>query len=269
MKVKIKKLHEDAQIPKLSTEGSACSDLVATKIHLYPSKKHVTVYSGLAMEIPKGYKLCVVPRSSLCYKGWVIANSPCQIDSDYRGEIIIKFQSISDDFDSDGFPYKALDRFAQCYLEKVIDFEYEEVEELNETERGSGCFGSTGKNQIKIKMNNTEDKINENMRIVKEAEEFIDSPEANEKLKESQVEYEDLSEEIKVIKSKVGVASMMLMSIGLPVTPDILEVIIEVLGLASKKGNKATMEDLEEIVSRHLPQEKEQTDESTTGEPGL
>lgn len=118
-------------------------------------------------------------------------------------------------------------------------------------------------------MSKTEDKINENMRIVKEAEEFIDSPEANEKLKESQVEYEDLSEEIKVIKSKVGVASMMLMSIGLPVTPDILEVIIEVLGLANKKGNKATMEDLEEIVSRHLPQEKEQTDESTTGEPGL
>lgn len=151
MKVKLKKLHENAQIPLLATEGSACNDLVAVGIESKQNDK-VTVRTGLSMEIPFGYKLCIVPRSSLSHSGWVIANSPCQIDSDYRGEIVVNFQAIpdainqyNDDLYFESFPYKELDRFAQCYLEEVIPLEFEEVEVLSETSRGTGGFGSTGK----------------------------------------------------------------------------------------------------------------------------
>lgn len=151
MKVRLKKLHENAQIPILATKGSACNDLVATVIQVKENDK-ITVRTGLSMEIPFGYKLCIVPRSSISDKGWVIANSPCQIDSDYRGEIIVNFKAIPHDVDGNNdefyfksFPYKELDRFAQCYLEEVIPLEFEEVEVLSETSRGTGGFGSTGK----------------------------------------------------------------------------------------------------------------------------
>lgn len=153
MNVKIKKLHPDAVIPKIATGGAACVDVVATEI--INEGKHVTVKLGFSTEIPKGYKMCIAPRSSFTQKGWVMQNSPAQIDSDYRGEWMIKFQSIPTSagwtralnkyfLEHDIFPYKAGDRVAQTWLEKVLDFEFEEVEELDATDRGTGGFGSSG-----------------------------------------------------------------------------------------------------------------------------
>ena len=147
MKVKIKRLHENSVIPKLSTAGSACVDVVATKI--IDNLKFATVFLGFSTAIPEGYKAVIAPRSSFTQKGWILQNTPCQIDADYRGEWMLKFEAIpiygSRDFKYYDFPYKPGDRVAQVWIEKVLPLEFEEVEELESTERGSGGFGSTGK----------------------------------------------------------------------------------------------------------------------------
>lgn len=159
MKVKIKKFHKDAVIPEFATAGSACMDVVATEIE--SGNGNVIICKlGFGTQIPEGYKACFAPRSSFSDKGWVMANSPAQIDSDYRGEWMIKFQAIPNDVAQEGgdygslyydelkywdFPYKVGDRVAQMWLEKVVQFEFEEVEELDSTERGEGGFGSTGR----------------------------------------------------------------------------------------------------------------------------
>lgn len=161
--VKIKKVHPNAEIPEYMTAGAACFDITAVNIDLRNSIGHSTQYAtvrtGLAFEIPEGYKLCIVPRSSFCHKDWIMQNSPAQIDSDYRGEVMLKFQAIPIDTNSqherekishthnliqNGFPYSIGDRVAQGYFEKVIQAEFIEVNELNETERSTGGFGSTG-----------------------------------------------------------------------------------------------------------------------------
>ena len=157
-KLKIKKFHPEAVIPKIATAGAACVDVVATEI-IELSEGKVIVKFGFGTEIPLGYKAVMAPRSSFTHKGWIVANSPCQIDADYRGEWMMKFEGVlkcivPDRFDAeyglirgyksyDPFPYKAGDRCAQMWLEKVIGFEFEEVEELSDTDRGQGGFGST------------------------------------------------------------------------------------------------------------------------------
>lgn len=151
-KIKIKKLHPNAVIPKRITLGAACSDVVATEVEI--NNNLALVKLGFSTEIPEGYKMCVSPRSSFTQKGWVMQNSPGQIDSDYRGEWMIKFEAFpacADYSREEGliypeFPYKAGDRVAQIWLEKIEDFEFEEVEELVESERADGSFGSTGNN---------------------------------------------------------------------------------------------------------------------------
>lgn len=148
MKVKIKKIHPNAIIPKFTTEGAACMDVVATEVNI--KKRIAEVKLGFSTEIPRGYKAVMSPRSSFTHQGWVLQNSPCQIDSDYRGEWMIKFEAIPTYFQFSEmsyhlFPYKVGDRVAQMWLEKVVEFKFEEVNELSETERGSGGFGSTGK----------------------------------------------------------------------------------------------------------------------------
>jgi len=139
LKVKVKKLNEAAEIPKYMTKGSACFDITITNI--LKDKNNILVETGLSFEIPDGYKLVIVPRSSFSNKNWVLANSPAQIDSDFRGEVILKFQPLEG---IATFPYKVGERIAQGYIEKVIKVDFEEVEELSSTDRGEGGFGSTG-----------------------------------------------------------------------------------------------------------------------------
>lgn len=150
MKIKFKKLHPNAVIPKQMTEGAACADVIATEI-LSEGYGAVTVKLGFSTEIPQGYKAVMSPRSSFTHQGWTLQNSPCQIDSDYRGEWMIKFEGIPTYINDQGylkydsFPYNVGDRVAQMWIEKVIDFEFQEVEVLSKTERGTGGFGSTNK----------------------------------------------------------------------------------------------------------------------------
>lgn len=159
MKIKIKQLHPQAKMPFKATKDAACADVYATEID--GSNKTKTIKLGFSTEIPKGYKGIIVPRSSFTQKGWVMQNSPAQIDSDYRGEWMIKFEAIPNNIHigktTTGviglpynkiiypeFPYNVEDRVAQIFFEKIVDYEFEEVVELVNSERGSGGFGSTG-----------------------------------------------------------------------------------------------------------------------------
>ena len=147
--INIKKLHKDAVIPKITTIGAACKDVVATEIITDSlNNRFVTVKLGFSTEIPEGYKMCIAPRSSFTQKGWIMQNSPAQIDSDYRGEWMIKFEGLVVPIKTipsiKKFPYKIGDRVAQIWLERVEEFQFKEVQELSNTERGEGGFGSTG-----------------------------------------------------------------------------------------------------------------------------
>ena len=161
MKIKFLKLHKDAVIPLKATEGSACVDLVATEIEYEPGTRDAIVFLGFATEIPKGYKACISPRSSFTKFNWVMQNAPAQIDSDFTGQWMLKFKAIPSRLKThtafgdqefkqpkmlySAFPYKVGDRVAQMWIEKVIDYSFEEVAYLTETVRGDGGFGSTGK----------------------------------------------------------------------------------------------------------------------------
>lgn len=157
LKVKFKRLNENAKLPMYATKGAACADVVATEI-INKDSYNVTVKLGFATEIPEGYKGVVVPRSSFTQKGWVMQNSPAQIDSDYRGEWMLKFQALTFDAIStrhglidllpNGFPYEVGDRVAQVYFEKIEQAEFIETDELVSTERGDGGFGSTGVKEV-------------------------------------------------------------------------------------------------------------------------
>ena len=135
--VKIK-LTNGAVAPFYATEGAACFDITARDI-MYVDNGLAIVYTGLFFEIPIGYKISIQPRSSFTGCDWILQNSPCQLDSDYRGELLLKFKI----FGHRPFPYKIGDRCAQGAIEEVIQAGFLEVDELNETDRGTGGFGST------------------------------------------------------------------------------------------------------------------------------
>lgn len=151
LQIQFKKLHENAVIPLLATANAACVDLVATEIEELSTNVKI-VKLGFATAIPEGYKAVIVPRSSFTGYSWVLQNSPAQIDADYRGEWMLKFRAIplsattaGGYFIYDSFPYKVGERVAQMYLEKIVNYNFEVVEELPTTERAEGGFGSTGK----------------------------------------------------------------------------------------------------------------------------
>lgn len=143
IRVRVKKLREDAVIPEYKTPGAAGFDLVAAEDVTINAGETVTVPTGLAFEIPEGYELQIRPRSGLSLKTPLrIANSPGTIDSDYRGEvkIIVTNTGQCDDYYN---IYKG-DRIAQGVIVPVMRAEFKEVDELSETSRGYGGFGSTG-----------------------------------------------------------------------------------------------------------------------------
>lgn len=140
LKIKIKKLYKDSKLPIKGSEKAACWDVYC---HSMEVKENGKVYCkiGLAMQPPEGYKIVIVPRSNLTKHYWIINNSPIQGDEDYTGEYQIRFTPL---LEKTNFPYKVGERIAQMYIEKVNNFEFEEVNELDQTERGSGGFGSSG-----------------------------------------------------------------------------------------------------------------------------
>jgi dUTP pyrophosphatase len=143
MILKVKKLDERAIIPEYATKGSVAFDVCALEDALIISGMPVVlIRTGLAFSIPEGYEIQVRQRSGLSLKhANYLANCIGTIDSDYRGELKIPISL----YGRDRWKIKKGDRIAQCLLKKAEIPKLVEVEELDETERGSGGFGHTGK----------------------------------------------------------------------------------------------------------------------------
>lgn len=127
--------------PVYATLGAAGMDVVAAESLTLRSGQRHAVATGFAIAIPDGYEVQVRPRSGLALKhGITLPNTPGTIDSDYRGELKI----ILINHGEDDFPIERGDRIAQLVLAPVTLAAWEEVEELSDTARGEGGFGSTG-----------------------------------------------------------------------------------------------------------------------------
>ena len=138
MKVRIKKLNENAVIPTYAKGGDGGMDLVITDIK-GENKYDITYGFGISMEIPEGFMGLVFPRSSIRKTDLILSNSVGVIDSGYRGEIQVTFKKTGLN------KYEIGDRGVQIIIMPHPPIEFEEVEELTNTERGEGGFGSTGK----------------------------------------------------------------------------------------------------------------------------
>ncbi len=143
--VKVKKLKDNAVIPKRATEGSAGADLYAcidNPVELAPGKL-VKIPTGIAIELAdSGMAAFLFARSGLGVKhGITLANSVGVVDSDYRGEICVGLCNVSDET----YVIQPHERIAQMVIMPVICAEFIEAEELGDTERGEGGFGSSGK----------------------------------------------------------------------------------------------------------------------------
>jgi dUTP pyrophosphatase len=154
MKVKIKKINPLAVIPTYAKEGDAGMDMIATSI-ISDTPTQITYGLGIALEIPNGFVGLVFPRSSIRKTGLQLSNSVGVIDSGYRGELQATFNKV---FGGEGMYdemkvnqmqpneyYKLGDRVAQIMIIPYPPIEFEEADELSDTERGEGGFGSTGK----------------------------------------------------------------------------------------------------------------------------
>ncbi len=144
VKVLVKKLNPNVQLPTYKTDGASGMDLMAfidKPINLEPSKSCI-IPTGLSVAFPNKYEIQIRPRSGLAAKNNIsVLNTPGTIDSDYRGEIkIILFNHSNKDFIINN-----KDRVAQMVLTPIIKMELEETNELPESFRGEGGFGSTGK----------------------------------------------------------------------------------------------------------------------------
>ncbi len=140
MKVKVKKLTPSAKLPTYATPGSACFDLHSVNV----ARDLKTYGTGLVFEVPEGHVMLIFSRSGHGYKHGVrLSNCVGVIDSDYRGEVTVKLHQDRDDVD----PYYPIydERIAQAMIIPVEQVQFELSDELSETVRGTGGFGSTGK----------------------------------------------------------------------------------------------------------------------------
>ncbi len=144
MKVKIKKLSPEVIIPSYAKTGDAGMDMVATKV-IGENLGSITYGTDIAMEIPEGFVGLIFPRSSIRKTNLQLSNSVGVVDSGYRGEIQATFNKIQGIDNVERDSYKVGDRICQIMIIPHPSIEFEEVEELNNTERGEGGFGSTGK----------------------------------------------------------------------------------------------------------------------------
>ena len=132
---------EGLELPAYATDGAAGMDVVAAEdVDLAPGARHA-VATGLAVAIPPGFEIQVRPRSGLALKhGVTVPNTPGTIDSDYRGELKVILINLG----AEPFAIRRGDRIAQLVLAPVVRASWLPVEELDETVRGEGGFGSTG-----------------------------------------------------------------------------------------------------------------------------
>lgn len=141
MQLKIKRLHPDAIIPRYQTDGAACFDLHVVDVGAVPPGYSMEFRTGLSFEIPQGWAMLIYSRSGHGFKSGIrLCNSVGVIDADYRGAVGVRLHNDS----NQPFTVHVGDRIAQAMLVQVPRVELVEVEELSETERGAGGFGSTG-----------------------------------------------------------------------------------------------------------------------------
>lgn len=147
IQLKVKKLHPDAIIPSYATEGAGCFDLHAIiqpgdDCFVSPGMP-LTFDTGLAVEVPKGWVMKIYSRSGHGFNSDIrLGNCVGIIDSDYRGPIRVKLTRDGESFNP--IQFKHGDRIAQAMLEPAPQVRFVEYDELSETERGTGGFGSTG-----------------------------------------------------------------------------------------------------------------------------
>ena len=162
LKIRIKKLSKNSVLPTYSKDGDVGMDLVATSKY-YDDDGNIVYGTGLAFEIPKGYVGLIFPRSSNAKQQLLLSNSVGVIDSGYRGEVMLKFKSSASSFslktliklifNSDAkitvinnftISYYVGERVGQMIILPYPQIKLEEAQELSETERGNGGYGSTG-----------------------------------------------------------------------------------------------------------------------------
>lgn len=140
VRVRIKKLCDEARIPQYAELGDAAMDVFATSKFL---KDKFTEYgTGLSLEVPEGYVCLIFPRSSVTKKDLMLKNSVGILDSGYRGELMCRYKRTEKGVHED---YEIGERVAQIMILPYPKIVFLESEELSETKRGSGGFGSTGR----------------------------------------------------------------------------------------------------------------------------
>lgn len=143
----IKKTHPNAKLPSRVHAGDAGFDVTAVSF-VFDEKSNFIEYDlGFQMEISRGYKAVIVPRSSVTATNWIIPNSPCQIDFTYRGNVKVRFKNLYEKVIPHYTipPFLEGDRIAQMFIEKIIEPTFTEVSKLTTSTRNDGGFGSTGK----------------------------------------------------------------------------------------------------------------------------
>lgn len=142
MQVKVLKLNERAILPRYAHHGDAGADVYSAEHAVLAPGEAGMIHTGIAIELPHGYEAQVRPRSGLALKHAVtVLNTPGTIDAGYRGEVGI----ILINHGQEPFEINPGDRIAQMVIKPVLDVEMIEAEELGNTSRGAGGFGSTGK----------------------------------------------------------------------------------------------------------------------------
>jgi dUTP pyrophosphatase len=139
MKLKIKKLYTDSKLPTRAHHDDAGTDIYAQGDHVIEPHKTIVIPTGVAMELEKGYVSLVWDKSSVGSKG--IKTLGGVIDAGYRGE----YKIIVHNLNNEVYMFKHGDKVAQILIQKIEFPEIEEVEELSDSKRGTGGFGSTGK----------------------------------------------------------------------------------------------------------------------------
>ncbi|HKX27344.1 MAG TPA: dUTP diphosphatase [Blastocatellia bacterium] len=139
LQIRVKKLHHEACLPASATPGAAGADLsCAEAFTLQPGERRL-VPTGIAIEVPPGFYGRVAPRSGLAWRHGIDTLAGV-IDSDYRGELKVLLIN----FGQETVHFEAGERIAQLLIERVAGCDYRWSEELNETDRAAGGFGSTG-----------------------------------------------------------------------------------------------------------------------------
>ena len=176
MKIKIKKLHQDAKIPAYATHGDAGMDMTAVSMQIDKSGLFIEYGTGIAVEIPEGHVGLLFPRSSVSKTSLVLANHVGVVDSGYRGEIRFRFKdlglhgkqiepevlkTLQEARVQKGLPeltgpaenviwvtsetaYQIGDRIGQLVIIPYPKIEFDEVDELADSQRGAGAYGSSG-----------------------------------------------------------------------------------------------------------------------------